>query len=79
MNWHNTLEIIYSKLEGNGYPDISADLYERQLSGATGGEVFDAVVSKLITIKRDQPEVYKVIKSEIDSFIEYGRRIGYIK
>ena len=79
MNWHNTLEIIYSKLEGNGYPDISADILERQLSGATGGEVFGAVVTKLISIKRDEPEVYEIIKSEIDSFIEYGRSIGYIR
>lgn len=79
MNWHNTLEIIYSKLQSSGYPDISTDILEQQLSGATGGEVFGAVVSKLISIRRDQPEVYEIIKSEIDSFIEYGRSIGYLR
>jgi len=79
MNWHNTLNIIYSKLEAHGYPAISKEIHEAQLSGGTGGEIFDLVISRLVSIKKNKPDVYAIIKSEIDSLIEYGINIGYLK
>ena len=79
MNWHNTLRSIYSKLDANGLSDISRNIYEGQLSGGTAGEIFDIVLTKLISIKNNEPNVYKVIKPEIDSLINYGKSIGYLK
>ncbi|MEO5600199.1 MAG: hypothetical protein ABIR06_04655 [Cyclobacteriaceae bacterium] len=78
MNWHNTLNEIYSKLNACGYSEISTDIHEGQLSGGTGGEIFDIIISKLIAIKTNKPHVYIIIKVEIDSIIEYGKSIGYL-
>ena len=79
MNWHDTLRSIYSKLDANGLSDISRKIYEGQLSGGTGGEILDIVLTELISIKNNEPNVYKVIKPEIDALINYGKSIGYLK
>jgi hypothetical protein len=79
MNWHNTLRSIYSKLDANGFHEISRDIYQGQLSGGTGGEIFDIVITKLISIKNNEPNVYEIIKTETDSLIDYGKSIGYLK
>jgi len=79
MNWHKTLQVIYSKLESNGFSDVAHEIHEGQLSGGTAGEIFDIVVTILISIKNNQTDVYEIIKSEVDSLIDYGKSIGYLR
>ena len=79
MNWHENLYEIYSQLESNGFETLWKEIHEAQLEGATGGENFGLVITKLIFIKRNQPEIYSIIKTEVDEMIDYGKSIGYLK
>ena len=78
MNWITTLEDIYQRLEGKGFTHVSKEIKEEELKGGTGGEIFTLVLSKLMSIKDDQPEVYAVIQDETDWMIAYARTIGYL-
>lgn len=78
MNWHNTLKEIFQKLELSGYNKIKEDLHEGKLSGGTGGEIFSIVLTKLIDIKRHNPDVFRVIEKEIEEFIRYAKSINYL-
>ena len=78
MNWHATLADIYQKLNTNGFPHISKELHEEQMQGGTGGETFDLVLSKLLSIKKGQPEVYAVIQLETEWMIAYAKTINYL-
>ena len=78
MNWHRTLYDIYQKLEANGYRDISESLHNEQLTGGTGGEVLDLILSALLHIKDTRTDVYTVIRKEADELIVYGKSLGYL-
>jgi hypothetical protein len=78
MNWIKELDIIYKKLEMNGFDKEMNELADSQLSGGTGGEIFLLVTKRLIGIKKETPEVYSVIKNEVDNILEYGVEIGYL-
>jgi hypothetical protein len=78
MNWIEILNKIYKKLEEKELTDIKSEIFEAQLSGGTGGEIFLLVTSTLIKIKNEKPHVYSLIKDEADSIINYGKEIGYI-
>jgi hypothetical protein len=78
MNWHNTLLEIRAKLEDNGHVNVANDLFEIQLSGGTGGEIFEMLITQLIWIKKHDRDIYRIIASEIDSLIAYGISIGYL-
>lgn len=78
MNWHRTLQEIYSKLELNGLGEVSREIKDEQLQGGTGGEIFGLVMTKLIQIKNKRPRIYSVIAQEVDALIEYGKSIGYL-
>ena len=79
MNWHTTLKTIYSKLRANSLSHIADDLHQRQLMGGTGGEVLDLILSKLIEIRGENPEIYSIIKEEVDELIDYAKSIGYLR
>lgn len=79
MNWHATLNSIYVKLKTYGFAETSDELFQAQLSGGTGGEIFSAVVDKLIHYKKNNPDVYAVIKDETEAMIAFGRSINYLK
>jgi hypothetical protein len=78
MNWIEQLDVIYRKLEKAGFNEIKQELFEAQLSGGTGGEIFLLVASSLIKIKKEKILVYLIIKDEVDSILEYGMEIGYL-
>ena len=78
MNWHEALEEIYAKLESHGYEEMSVRIRTRELEGGTGGEIFDIVLSELLSIKETRHEVYDLIKPEVDSFIDFAKTIGYL-
>jgi hypothetical protein len=77
MNWHITLKQVYSKLNLAGYENISKDLYEAQLSGSTGGEILDIVLTKLYNLEKNEPAAYSHIKDEVNSLKTFARSIGY--
>lgn len=78
MNWHKTLYEIYQKLEANGFGDVSESLHTEQLKGATGGEILDLILSALIALKKQKPDVYAVIRREADEIMAFGKSIGYL-
>ena len=78
MNWYSTLKDIYQKLEASGYNEIKEDIYEGQLSGGSGGEIFLIVLTKLIYIKKINPVAYDLIKKEIDELVTYAKSIDYL-
>lgn len=79
MDWHRTLQVIYSKLESNGFSDVADDIHEGQLRGGTGGEIFDIVITILNSLRNNRPDAYQIIKPEIDTLIHYAKSIGYLK
>ena len=78
MNWTEQLNVIYEKLEENGFDEIKQELFDTQLSGGTGGEIFLLITNYLIKIKKERLHVYLVIREEVDSILEYGVKIGYL-
>ena len=72
------MKTIYQNLDANGFNHLSKEILEEQLTGGTGGEIFTLVMSKLISIKDHQPEVYALIKDETDWMIAYAKTIGYL-
>jgi len=78
MNWHLTLKTVYKKLEDNGYAAMADELHEEQLKGGTGGEIFGLVLTKLLSFKETSPEVYSLIEGEVNEFIDFAKRIGYL-
>jgi hypothetical protein len=78
MNWLNELKRIYEKLEATGYVEIKNEIFDAQLSGGTGGEIFLMVTEKLKKIRSSNPKVYAVIKNEADKILSYGKEIGYL-
>lgn len=78
MNWHKTLEEIYAKLELHGFEEVAVKIRTRELEGGTGGEIFDIVLSELLSIKETRLDIYRLIKLEVDSFIDFAKTIGYL-
>ena len=78
MDWVTIIKSIYQRLETNGFRDTSKEIQHEQLKGGTPGEMFTLVVSKLIDIKDQQPEIYAVIKEETDWMILYAKKINYL-
>jgi hypothetical protein len=75
MSWIEILEAINEKLGTHGFMHISKEIEDEQLKGGTGGEIFSLVLSKLISIKKHQPEVYAVIQLETEWMIAYAKTI----
>ena len=78
MNWLEVLKDIHRNLETNGFSNISKEIENEQLKGGTGSEIFTLVSTKLISIKKDHPEIYAVIKEETDWMIAYGKTMNYL-
>lgn len=78
MYWLTILNDIHHNLEVNGFYELSQEISAAQLEGATGGEIFSIILSKLIQIKKQQPEVYAIIREETDWMIAYARKIDYL-
>jgi hypothetical protein len=78
MNWHLTLKTVYRKLEENGYGAIADHLHQEQLKGGTGGEIFGIVLTELLSIRDTRPEIHKLIETEVNSFIQFAKSIGYL-
>lgn len=78
MNWIKELDKIYTKLDDNNLDEIKNKIFNSQLSGGTGGEIFLLVATMLIKIKEENSELYKLIKEETDLILKYGKDIGYL-
>ena len=78
MNWHTILEDIHHTLKAHGFHELSQELFDAQLEGGTGGEIFSIVLDKLIQIKKQRPDIYLLIREEIDWMIAYARKINYL-
>lgn len=77
-NWIVDLEKIYSILEYNNNHNIKDNLFETQLFGGTGGEIFLLVIDWLRKLELEEPKVYAMINVESNRIIEYGYTIGYL-
>lgn len=70
------IEEIKVVLFNHGYENISAEILDAQLVGGTGGEVLISVCSKLIQIKKNEPEIFKIIEFPANGLIEYAHSLG---
>ena len=78
MDWVTNIRSIYDILEKNGFHDIAFEIGQEHASGGTAGEMFSIVVTKLISIKNERPEVYKLIREETEWMIAYAKKINYL-
>lgn len=78
MNWIQELNNMYKKLEINGHQETKEEIYDAQLSGGTGGEIFLLVTNKLKELRDSKPDIYRLIKEEADQILHYGVLIGYL-
>ena len=77
MDWVTNIKSIYHILEKNGHHDVAFEIGEEHASGGTAGEMFSILVGKLISIKEERPEVYKLIREETEWMIAYAKKINY--
>ncbi|UNY99062.1 hypothetical protein MQE36_01630 [Zhouia spongiae] len=78
-NWIEDLREIYKILEKHGFYQLKEELFETQLSGGTGWEIFLLVTTKLRDIEYKNPEVYELIKKKSDSIFDFGIKNGFLK
>lgn len=76
--WHEELKNIYNILEQNKLLFIKERLWNAQLSGGTGWEIFLLIAAELKQIKEDYPEIYELIKIESNNILSYGLEYGLI-
>jgi hypothetical protein len=79
MDWRLELDKMYTIFDKNDYKELKRKLLESQLIGGTGGEIFLIIATKLIEMKKLDPEVYNLIRDEADAIINYGIKIKYLK
>lgn len=79
INWSEDLNVIYKKLEKANLTQLKEELFESQLSGGTGWEIFLAVTNKLKEIKQKRPDVYQLIKEEYNNIFDFGYTNGFLQ
>ena len=79
MDWVTNIKSIYHILDKNGLQHVSFEIGEDHVKGGTPGEMLILLVSKLMDIKENRPEVYALIKEETEWMIAYARKIDYIR
>jgi len=78
-NWITDLESIYKKLEDEGQFKIKNEMFQSQLSGGTGWEIFLLICEILKDIRSNHPVIYDIIKKEADRVLSYGYENGFLK
>lgn len=76
--WHEELKKIYKKSELNNLFFIKERLWNAQLSGGTGWEIFLLITNELKEIRKYYPEKYKLIEEESNNILRYGLKNGLI-
>lgn len=71
-NWIDDLNEIYDILEANDYLEIKEQLFNAQLSGGTGWEIFLLICDELMMIREKQSVTYYSIREQAERIIEYG-------
>ncbi len=77
-NWINDLEEIYSILENKGCQNLREELFNTQLSGGIGWEIFLLVTAMLKKVKKENPTTYEYIKLQANRILDFGIKNGYI-
>lgn len=77
MNYIERIVSIRTTLENNGYSEEANDILNAQMVLGTPGEMFDSVCSKVLGMKKNNKEVYKLIYKDADCLLSYAKEIGH--
>lgn len=77
-NWLDDLNNIYRKLDDYNEITIKNEIFEAQLSGGSGWEIFLLVTEKLINIKENNINIYEGLENEITNILNYGYENGFL-
>lgn len=67
------IETIGAELVLAGFSELATKLSEANRYGSTGGEIISNIGRVFMEIKRDEPELYKIIEYEANLFFERYR------
>lgn len=76
MNTKQEVEKIVKILNDKNYKTKADYIKQSELEGATGGEIFDILISKLLEIKKNDSKIYDFIRIPSEKILEYAESIG---
>ncbi len=76
MNWSKIYIEICDHLKDNGKKKYADYLNEALLMGATGGEIFDIAITRLMELQ-DKKELQEV-KDKVNSILNYAKSINHL-
>jgi hypothetical protein len=77
MNWIKKLLEIKETLSIHGFDDIVDRITHAQMVLGTPGEMYLEVMNELLAIRKERPDAYSVIETEVSQLLDYGRSINY--
>lgn len=77
MNWIEKVVSIKDNLLQHGYVESVERITQAQLVLGTPGEMYLEVMHELVSIKKNFPEQFQLIKNEVKELIEYGKSLNY--
>lgn len=78
MNVRILVRVMSERLKQADLCEISSYLEEPEKIGATGGEIFDILTGRLLTIKKDNIPVYELIEDEAEQILRYAKQIDHL-
>lgn len=76
MNWSSPYKEICDYLEQNNQKQYSDYLKEALSIGATGGEIFDIAITRLIELRK--LHVLDGIAEKVEVILNYAKSIGHL-
>jgi len=76
MNWTTSYNIICAHLARKGLKEYSEYLKEAFLIGATGGEIFDIAITRMIELKRKG--LLEDVSNNVIEIINYAKSIDHL-
>ena len=66
------------KLIQAGFQEDAIYLTDSEMTGSTGGEIFDILISRILEIQQEKPLIYEIIKNESEQILKYAKQIGHL-
>jgi hypothetical protein len=77
MDWTESAQLIYSKLNESGNSAVIDKMLEKYGLGGTPGEQFSILCTWLAWIRNHDDNLYQFIKEEADSILQIGIDSNY--